>query len=55
MIKKKKWQLQVKLLRKLFGDVIGIKVIHIYGCGYKLMYSQQSLLLQFVLRSSGSY
>lgn len=33
----KKWQLKVKLLRKLFDDVIGIKVIHIYGCGYEMI------------------
>lgn len=43
----------MKLLRKLFDDVTGIKMIHILECGYKMRYSQQSLLLPFVLNSLG--
>ena len=37
---KMKWQLQVKLRRKLLDEVTDIKVIHIFGCGCRMTYSQ---------------
>lgn len=50
----KKWQLKVKLLRKLFDDVIGIKVIHTYGCGYRTIHSHSRQYSEPVLAIKSS-